>query len=189
MTTERRAIDRARLQVRPLVVTDAGDLAAFACGDDDLDAFLRDDALRLEDQRVARTYLAHYDGALVGYITVLADAIILETRERKGLRLRHEDHPVIPALKIARLGVAASFRARHRGVGEALMAFAFLLALDLGERVGCRLLTLDAYAQSLEFYQRLGFVPNRAKPYRDREHPSMRLDLYAPILPPWVAAG
>lgn len=182
----RSAIDLARLEVRAITAGDEARMAAFSCGDADLDEFLRDDALRLDDARAARTWLALYDGALVGYITLLCDAIVLETRERKGLALRHEDHPVIPALKVARLGVSETFRATHRGVGEALMQFAFATALSLSTRVGCRLLTLDAYAQSVAFYERLGFVRNRAKEYRDRQNPSMRFDLHAPTLPAWA---
>lgn len=139
--------------------------------------------------RAARTKLALYDGKLVGYITLLCDAIVLETRERNGLALRHEDHPEIPALKVARLGVSESFRTTHRGVGEALMQFFIAMALSLSTRVGCRLLTLDAYAQSAAFYEHLGFVRNRAKEYRDRQNPSMRLDLYASTLPPWASGG
>ncbi len=161
-------------------------IAAFSCGDADLDEFLREDALRLDAARAARTWLAFHDADLVGYITLLCDAIILETRERKGLALRHEDHPVIPALKVARLGVSEVFRSTHRGVGEALMQFAFSTALSLSKRVGCRLLTLDAYAQSVAFYERLGFIRNRAKEYRDRPNPSMRFDLHASRLPDWA---
>lgn len=185
----RPAIDLVRLEIEAISEAAAADIAAFSCGDRDLDDFLRDDALRLDRARAARTWLARYDGALVGYITLLCDAIILETRERKGLALRHEDHPVIPALKVARLGVSESFRASHRGVGEALMQFAFATGLTLSAQVGCRLLTLDAYAQSLAFYERLGFVRNRAREYRDRQNPSMRLDLHAAVLPSWVLAG
>jgi len=182
----REGIELARLEIHRIGPGDADAVAAFSCGDADLDAFLREDAARLDGHHVARTSLARYDGALVGYITLLCDAIVLETRERKSLSLHHGDHPVIPALKVARLGVSEAFRATHRGAGEALMRFAAATASELDELAGCRLLTLDAYAQSLAFYERLGFVRNRAKEYRDRPNPSMRFDLYAPSLPRWV---
>lgn len=184
----RARIEIARLEIHRIGPNDGDAIAAFSCGDADLDAFLRDDAARLDAQHVARTSLARYDGALVGYITLLCDAIVLETRERKSLSLYHGDHPVIPALKIARLGVSETFRATHRGAGEALMRYAASMAAALEELAGCRLLTLDAYAESAAFYERLGFVRNRAKEYREREHPSMRLDLYAPTLPAWVTS-
>ena len=68
------------------------------------------------------------------------------------------------------------------------MQVAFDQALAISESIGCRLLTVDAYPASVSFYQRLGFIPNRAKPYQGREHPSMRLDLFPPALPSWVGA-
>ena len=66
------------------------------------------------------------------------------------------------------------------------MRFAFDQGNDLAELVGCRLLTLDAYPQSVEFYKKLGFVENKAKVYQEKTHPSMRFDLFAPTLPAWV---
>jgi hypothetical protein len=45
---------------------------------------------------------------------------------------------------------------------------------------------VDTYPQSVAFYERLGFVRNKAKEYRDRGHPSMRLDLYAAARPAWL---
>ena len=47
--------------------------------------------------------------------------------------------------------VREDFRAKYRGCGEQLMRFAFDQANDIAERVGCRLLTLDAYPQSAYF--------------------------------------
>ena len=171
-----------------LAAEDAPELLAFSCGDEDLDDFLRTDASRLLGENVVRTYLAHCDGALMGYLSLLVDAVVLETRERKKLALGSHDHPIVPALKVARLGVSASFRAMNRGAGEALMSFAFVSALDVAEYAGCRLLTVHAYPESVGFYERLGFVQNRAKEYQSKSHSSMRLDVFAPIWPSWVAS-
>jgi GNAT superfamily N-acetyltransferase len=166
---------------------DAELVATFSSGDGDLDDFLRTDALRLQHHHVARTYLALLDAGLIGYMTLLADAVVLETKERKRLALSTTDHPSVPALKIARLAVAGDFRAARRGAGTALVAVAYAIALDLADRVGCRLLTVDAYADSVAFYERLGFFTNRAKPYQGRTHPSMRLDVFPPVPPAWLA--
>jgi GNAT superfamily N-acetyltransferase len=119
-------------------------------------------------------------------MTLLADAVVLETKERKRLALSATDHPTVPALKIARLAVARDFRAAHRGTGTALVAIAYALAIDLADRVGCRLLTVDAYPDSVAFYERLGFVTNRAKAYQGRTHPSMRLDVFPAVPPEWL---
>jgi GNAT superfamily N-acetyltransferase len=140
----------------------------------------------LQAQRVASTYLAFFEEQLVGYITLLADAVVLETKERKRLALSSQDHPSVPALKVARLAVRQSFRATHAGVGTALLQIAHALALDVANRVGCRLLTLDTYPAALPFYEKLGFVVNRSKTYQGRQRPSMRLDIFPPTPHSWT---
>lgn len=187
---KRHPIDPTLLKIRPLVPDeDAEAVTAFSCGDDDLDDFLRTDASRLQDQSVVRTFVAFYEGHLVGYVALLADAITLKSSERKKLALNHDDHPIVPALKVARLGVSAEFRASHRGVGEALMYYAYSMAIDIAERIGCRLLTLDAYPQSIDFYAKLGFVMNQDKAYARKNHPSMRFDIFTRDEHAWISDG
>lgn len=172
------------LEIRGLEPSDAPLLEQFDCGDDDLNGFIRDDALRLQEQHIVRAYVLFYDDRLVGYVALMADAIKLQTPERKRLRLRSRDHPWVPAVKVARLAVAGEFQ--RKGLGITLMRFAVAMAYAAGDSVGCRLLTLDAYPAAVDFYRRLGFAFNKAPDYRERAHPSMRLDLYAPEVPVWL---
>ena len=176
-TMQRAPLDASRLEVRTLRAEDAATLAGFDPGDEDLADFVRTDAIRLQAQGVARTYLAFYDDMLQGYITLLADAVVLETRERKRLALSSQDHPVVPALKIARLAVGVAFRATCNGMGTALVRLARSKALVVLEHAGCRLLTVDAYPQSVAFYEKVGFERCKASAYRDRKNASMWLDV------------
>jgi hypothetical protein len=89
-------VDPRRLEIRRVQAFDQAELGTFECGDDDLNGFLRDDALRLQERNTVVTYLALYDGELAGYVSLMVDAIVLETKERKSLRLNHADHPVLP---------------------------------------------------------------------------------------------
>lgn len=182
----RSSVTSEDLKVRCIVAEDVPLLTTFTCGEADLDDFLRSDALRLQTHRVARTYLAFYGADVIGYMTLLADAVVLETKERKRLALGAHDHPAVPALKIARLAIADSFRTTHAGAGTALIGIALAIGSDLSERIGCRLLTVDAYPESVAFYEKLGFIRNGAKPYQGREHPSMRLDIFPSESPSWV---
>lgn len=128
---------------------------------------------------MVRTYLAlDGAGALVGYVALMSDAIVLQTGEKKKLHLSSQDHPVVPALKVARVAVATAMQ--RSGAGHVLMRFAAATGFAVAEKVGCRLLTLDAYPDAVPFYEKLGFIRNRSKEYRERNHPSMRLDLFAP---------
>jgi len=106
------------------------------------------------------------------------------------LTLNSDDHPVVPALKIARIAVDARFKATNEGLGAALVRFAYVKVIELAtSHVGCRLLTLDAYPESISFHEKLGFVRNGAKAYEGRRHPSMRLDVFGRTQPQWISGA
>ncbi len=63
-------VDAQRLEIRRVRASDRAELDVFECGDDDLNGFLRDDALRLQERNTVVTYLALYDGELVGYVSL-----------------------------------------------------------------------------------------------------------------------
>lgn len=177
---------RTDLDLALLEQVSAESLAHFDCGESDLNDFLRNDAQRLQQENVARTYLAiaKDSGQLLGYCTLLSDSLHLLTRERKSLGLATEDHPIIPATKIARLGV--SVEAQRTGAGKFMVKAAFAIAREVADLSGCRLLTVDAYPDALSFYEKLGFIRNRSPNYRGRENPSLRLDLFGRQMPDWL---
>jgi GNAT superfamily N-acetyltransferase len=175
----------AEVAITQLSSDDLTILHKFSCGDEDLDDFLKNDAWRLQTEKVATTYIAvDAQGALAGYFSLLADSVQLQTRERKKLGLTSDDHPFVPALKIARLAV----NEQHQGSGVGLLMTkaCYYMAQTVAKTAGCRLLTVDAYPAALDFYLRLGFKPNRAGQYKDREHPSLRLDVFESKTPDWL---
>lgn len=76
--------------------------------------------------------------------------------------------------------MAISIKYHEKGIGREIVKYVEGCALSLNEKshIGCRFITVDAYPQSIGFYQKLGFVFNKSKVYREKEHPSMRLDVY-----------
>ncbi len=48
---------------------------SFDCGVQDLNEFLKDDALKHQKERIAATYLCFYEHEFVGYFSWLTDAI------------------------------------------------------------------------------------------------------------------
>ncbi|MCC6810051.1 MAG: GNAT family N-acetyltransferase [Deltaproteobacteria bacterium] len=177
-----------RLDPKKLVLDEMSadvDVSTFSCDDDDLDDFLRTDALPLRDLGITRVHVGLYDGAVVGYMATLADAVQLKTSESKKLGLRHDDQHVIPAMKIGRLAVSSAFRQQYRGAGTELIRYAVDLATMASRTMGCRLLTVDAYAASVTFYEKLGFVRNKVTRPEARTV-SMRFDISAKRLPAWL---
>jgi len=182
----RAPLDRSLLEIRDLSAEDNEAAARFTCDDEDLDDFLRTDAWRLQEHHVVQTFVAIYDGELAGYAAVLVNSVELKPNERKRIALHFNDHPIVPALKVARLAVSHGLRSTVRGLGEELMRVAYDRAITLSEYAGCRLITVDAYPKSVGFYEKLGFRLSRAERYSGQEHPSMWFDVFAESLPAWI---
>jgi GNAT superfamily N-acetyltransferase len=155
----------------------------FDCGDADLNEFLTADSQRYRAECLSHTRIAMHDGMVVGYITLLADSIILKSSEKRHLFNFHQQVFTFPALKVGRLGV---HRNRQRdGVGKSLLKYAIGVVVRLNQdmNVGCRFITVDAYPQSISWYQHYGFLFNKEYADPSKTHPSMRYDILksAPI--------
>ncbi|HAN90818.1 MAG TPA: hypothetical protein DCQ33_01900 [Nitrospira sp.] len=172
--------------------TELHDVSGFTCGDlpehRDLDDFLKSDALRYARTSMSRTYVAVEDGgSIVGYVTLLVDAIWFNAEEK--VELAQADVPpaqTIPALKVGRL--ARHIAWKQPGVGTTLMRFAFDKLMALSAQAGCRLLSVDAIPSAVDFYELLGFIRNLHNNHtgKRRETVSMRFDAFAPTLPAWT---
>jgi predicted N-acetyltransferase YhbS len=142
------------MEIRPLRDTD--DRNAFRSGDPDLDRFFAKYAGQNQFRHhLGATYVAVEGNRIRGFATVAAGNVegeALPSAARRGL----PRYPV-PVLRLARLAVDAS--AQGRGVGNALLRHVFHLALKMAEDYGCLGIVVDAKADAVEFYARLGFSP------------------------------
>ena len=77
------------------------DLNEFSCGLDDMDDFLKDDALDQQMDNLNVTYLARYKNDIIGFFSSLSDVIRLKDIEEEY------DFPysTSPAIKIGRFAV------------------------------------------------------------------------------------
>ena len=78
------------------------DIGKFDCTDADLNEFLEMNAQRYHHQCLSHTRLAFSKNVLVGYITLLADSIILKSSEKRRLFDFHQSIFTFPALKIGK---------------------------------------------------------------------------------------
>lgn len=187
------SIDPKYLEIRLLSKDD--DLSSFSCGDDTLDDWLKIDAVRYQNSRITKVYIAKYKNELAGYIALFADSLRIEPSDRRKLQLRNGDPQNIPALKIGRLATSSSFREKHRGMGETLIQFAFDNAVEMNEMVGIRLLIVDAYPDAISFYDKMEFVRAKVKNSDPNAEPGdknrktntlMYLDVMGKRLPRWA---
>ncbi|MBI5159618.1 GNAT family N-acetyltransferase [Candidatus Micrarchaeota archaeon] len=150
------------------------DLSLFDCGDGDLNSFLKDDALVYQGGSLSVTYLCLYKNQIAGYFSLSSDAIRLELEEKEVMLEPKRRLGEYPAVKIGRLAVHKNFR--NRGIGTFLIKAAIgKIAGSIIKEIGCRFVTVDAYEQAIEFYEKLGFIQNLGKKRKDGL--SMRYDL------------
>jgi GNAT superfamily N-acetyltransferase len=142
------------VEIRILQASD--DRSGFRSGDPDLDRFLQRYAGRNQFRHhLGSTYVAVDQGRILGYATVAPGQ--LEIDDLPGaLRKKLPEYPV-PVLRLARLAVDEA--ARGQGLGKELLRFVLQLAIRLAKDYGCTGVLVDAKAEAVASYGKLGFVP------------------------------
>jgi GNAT superfamily N-acetyltransferase len=131
---------------------------AFACGNENLDTFIKTLAGQYERKRLGRTFVAVAQGEkrVAGYYTSSAGALALDAlpdRARKGL----PRHPV-PTVHLGRLAVDLSRQGLR--LGEELLFHFLHQALDTSRKQG--VFAVDVWATDAParaFYLKYGFMP------------------------------
>jgi len=165
-------------------LTPSIDLSRFSCPVDEYNDYLYKDALRSQNDHIARTWLLwdRTDGKIAAYMSLIMDAIKLSASEKEIHGLSYP-FKTIPAMKIAKLAVDGSFSERYKGIGS------FMINAAIGKAIKCnddycaaRFLTVDADIEHnqgvLTFYEKNGFVFNAELSNKNRKTISMRKDLY-----------
>ncbi len=130
------------------------DRSSFSSGNADLDRFFRSYAGQNQFRlHVGTTYIAAEERDVLGFVTVVATSIVIEdlpARQRRGI----PKYP-LPALRVARLGVAAT--AQGKGVGRRLLRAAFHISHEISNLAGCVGVIVDAKLETVSFYEQFGF--------------------------------
>jgi GNAT superfamily N-acetyltransferase len=134
-------------------------IESFDCGDDPLNNYLRRHAWNNQQKSlIGVTYVAVEEaapGVVLGYFTLAASNIPRGSLPKKFVRgLPSYD---LPMILLARLAVDKRFAGR--GLGRALLAEAFKIALQVADEIGCRCIVTDAYRDKISWYTKYGFLP------------------------------
>jgi GNAT superfamily N-acetyltransferase len=146
----REKISPEELSIEPLSAR--FNLSPFDSGDEDLNEFLKDDALDEQQILLNKTRLCFCRDRVAGYIALVADSVRVD-RLDDGECLDDCRYPIYPCLLIARLAVDR--RLHGRGLGTYLLLFAIGAALD--GPIGCRYLVVDPKEDAVKFYEDFGF--------------------------------
>lgn len=134
------------------------DVQHFDCGDDDLNDFLKNDAIYYTKNNLAVTYLVTDSNKVVSYMSLAMGAIEVKKHLFKKdidprVRIRY-----YPCLKIARL--STDKRYQGKGCAAEMIYLAVTIAKEIRKRAGCRFLMVDAYPdlKVINWYKKRGFV-------------------------------
>ena len=142
------------------------EIKPFDCGDDDLNEFL---LLKSKDyfaENLATTFILEDESKTVAYYSLLNDSLKIEKesfasksalkRFLKGLVSHPKRHlNYFPAIKIGRLAINQNIQ--QGGLGSILVNNIINYAINVNEKCACKLITVDAYSQSVGFYEKMGF--------------------------------
>ncbi|MGD0427553.1 MAG: GNAT family N-acetyltransferase [Candidatus Acidiferrales bacterium] len=131
--------------------------AAFSCGVESLDSYLRKQAGQDARKRAAAPFVLTYDGrTIAGYYTLSQYAIELEDVPEEVAK-KLPKYPLAPATLLGRLAVSIDFRGK--GLGQALLMDALYRSLALSEQIASTGVIVDAKDELAHaFYLKYGFI-------------------------------
>jgi len=138
------------LEINP--ITEVHDSSDFDCCDEDLNDFIKNDALKQKIDGWNTTYIATEIGSkkIIGFFALAIDSISLSPDARKNLRKEYRD---IPAIKIGRFAVDEKFQ--NKGVGQQMMKYAMgFIVQEICPKIGGMYITLDAYQHKANWYKK-----------------------------------
>ncbi len=129
----------------------------FDCGDDEVNRFLREQALQDHEKDMSRTMVLTDDqvdhGRIIGYHTLAMRQVKQEEIPRDKPRIKR----TIPVVLLGQLGVDKAFQGR--GLGEVPLMDAQARIDEISSRTGVRAMMLDARDESLaRWYEHHDFV-------------------------------
>ncbi len=136
------------------------DTAAFACGVDSLDHWLKQRALKNQATGASRTFVVCDGNRGLAYYALASSAVTVEAAT--GSLRRNMPDP-IPVVILGRLAIDQSLQAS--GMGRALVSDACLRVIAAADAIGIRGMVVHALSESARnFYERVGFDPSPLDP-------------------------
>jgi len=139
-------------------LTEEHDLSEFDCGDEDLNDFLKTDALKQQEARLNVTKLIMCEDEIIGYVSLLTDTLVLKNINDENLREKikgdlniKSKNREISAVKIGRLALDKKYIGE--GLGTHILRSILLdLKIISKKEIGFRFIIVEGYARAFNFY-------------------------------------
>ncbi|MDO5860247.1 N-acetyltransferase [Methanobrevibacter sp.] len=143
-------------------LTEKHDLSNFECDSDDLNDFIKNDALKQQEDKINITKLITCDDEIIGFVSLLTDIIPLKNIRDENIRLELKPHyneniekvpkrKPLPAIKIGRFAIDKKYT--NNGLGSHILRNVINSIRKLSENdVGLRFIVVEGYASAYNFY-------------------------------------
>lgn len=148
-------------EIQPPVIEPFGrhhDRAAFSCGVEALDGYLRTQAGQDERRNLARVFVAVGDAphVVAGYYTLSSLSVNMDDLPQELTR-RLPRYPLLPAALIGRFAVSLNYQGQQ--LGKFLLLDALKRIIETGGTVASFAVLVDAKDErAVTFYEKYGFV-------------------------------
>lgn len=133
------------------------DLSDFKSESAELNDFLKNDALKQQNEKLNLTKLVICDDEIIGFVTLLTDGIKLrnikneKTKTKIKEKLDINDKKLVPAIKIGRFAINKKYS--KKGLGTYVLRNILSNIKEISEKyVGARFVVVNAYAKAYRFY-------------------------------------
>ena len=139
-------------------LTSKHDLSDFDCGDEELNDFLKNDALPQQNAKLNVTKLIMCEGKIIGFASILTDTLMI--RKIRDIEVKSDiieklnlnsDKNSIAGVKIGRLAIDKQFT--RKGLGSHILRNIIYSLKKISEKnIGFRFIIVEGYAKALNFY-------------------------------------
>ncbi len=150
----------------PTSLTIEHDLTNFDCGELEINNWLKQRALKSQEDGAARTYVICLPGTkiVIAYYCLAVGSVINNKEEIPGKIRRNMPQSIPPVMVLGRLGV--DLQHTGKGIAKGLMRDAILRTLQAAQIAGIRAILVHALNDKVkDFYiNKCGFMSSAVKP-------------------------
>lgn len=138
-------------------LTKEHDLSEFECESEDLNDFLKNDALKQQEEKLNLTKLITCDERIIGFVSLLTDTMKLKVlrdkteKEKIKDKLNISENKPIPSIKIGRFAIDKKYTGK--GLGSHILRNILVNIINIAKNdVGLRFVVVEGYASAYNFY-------------------------------------